>query len=102
MRLIDVDALDWGTVEAKHGKRNEAVVDCETLIESAPTIGGWIPVTERLPEEYAQYLVCDEDGDCCVYWLEDAYWARRDIEREHIVAWMPLPEPYKYEEADDE
>lgn len=59
----------------------------------------WIPCSERLPEEYAQYLVCYEDGECFVYWLEDADWARGVIEKEHIVAWMPLPEPYKGEES---
>ena len=58
----------------------------------------WIPCSERLPEEYAQYLICYEDGECFVYWLEDADWARGVIEKEHIIAWMPLPEPYKGEE----
>lgn len=59
----------------------------------------WIPCSERLPEEYAQYLICYEDGECFVYWLEDADWARGVIEKEHIIAWMPLPEPYKGEES---
>ena len=57
----------------------------------------WIPVSERLPEEYAQYLVCFKTGHCYVYWLEDSDWARGMAEKEGIIAWMPLPEPYKEE-----
>lgn len=40
------------------------------------------------------------NGECCVYWLEDAYWARRDIEQEHIVAWKELPPAYKVERSE--
>lgn len=98
MRLIDADAMEKRRIDYIVDGYAESVNDMTewgmALIE-APTIGGWVPVTERLPEKYAQYLVCDEDGECFVYWLEDAYWARRDIEQEHIVAWMPLPPAYK-------
>ena len=55
----------------------------------------WIPCGEMLPKEYAQYLVCFEDGSRYVYLLDDSDWARGLIEKENIVAWMPLPEPYK-------
>lgn len=60
----------------------------------------WISCGERLPKEYAQYLVCFEDGKCYVYLLDDSDWARGLIEKENIVAWMPLPEPYKEGEED--
>ena len=59
----------------------------------------WIPVSERLPKEYAQYLAYFKNGECYVYWLEDSDWSRSIIELEEIVAWMPLPPPY---EGDDE
>lgn len=55
----------------------------------------WIPASERLPREYAQYLVCFKTGHCYVYWLEDSDWARGMAEKEGILAWMPLPEAYK-------
>lgn len=62
----------------------------------------WIPVTDRLPEQEGQYLVCcnnkhhqfevarfyiNYDGDrwFCCDWNDP----------EKIIAWMPLPEPYK-------
>ena len=66
----------------------------ETAIESLNETG-WIPVSERLPEEYTQYLVCFKTGHCYVYWLEDSDWARGMAEKEGIIAWMPLPEPYR-------
>ena len=55
----------------------------------------WIPCSESLPKEYAQYLVCLESGECYVYWLKDSDWARGMAEKESILAWMPLPEPYR-------
>lgn len=73
--------------------------DMRVILASKPSAQQWIPCSERLPEEYAQYLICYEDGECFVYWLEDADWARGVIEKEHIVAWMPLPKPYKGEES---
>lgn len=55
----------------------------------------WIPCSESLPKEYAQYLVCLESGECYVFWLEDSDWARGMAEKEGILAWMPLPKPYR-------
>lgn len=74
----------------------------------------WVPVTERLPEQYGNYLVsyrtddfesdigtfdpdrinsdtgewsaCDADG---FYWV-----ASKGLE---VIAWMPLPQPYTEE-----
>lgn len=37
-RLIDANAIDWSLVEYDHGKRTEAIVDCEVLIENQTTI----------------------------------------------------------------
>lgn len=43
MRLIDADAIDWGCIEHKYGARDDAVVDCEIMIDIAPTIDA-VPV----------------------------------------------------------
>lgn len=64
-------------------------------IEEEPKTEEWIPCSERLPREYAQYLVYFETGECYVYWLEDSDWARGMAEKEGILAWMPLPKPYR-------
>ena len=68
----------------------------------------WIPCTERLPEEDGQYLITVKykhvnDSYEDVY-AEHGEWydGRWDMfcfghcgEVEDIIAWMPLPEPYK-------
>lgn len=51
----------------------------------------WIPVTERLPEERGYYLTTTKNGEVyCDYWDEDNF-----NRTELVIAWMPLPEPYK-------
>lgn len=69
----------------------------------------WIPCSERLPKESDYYMACvyDEEVDDYDYrktWFahEDDYdmdeseW--RELQPfEKVVAWMPLPEPYKGE-----
>lgn len=62
----------------------------------------WIPVSEGLPKEEKTVLTCDARGVIVFgryskgewYWEAEAcadYWARDDS----VIAWMPLPEPYK-------
>lgn len=97
-RLIDADALNYSTHRecAGHGEYYDIEIITKSKIDNAPTIdAGWIPCSERLPKEYAQYLVCFEDGECYVYWLEDSDWGRGMVEKEGIIAWMPLPKPYR-------
>ena len=67
----------------------------------------WIPVTERLPEKDGRYLVtCEEEYGRVVMPLSYGRIKRRDIfydtdieygdiEYCGVIAWMPLPEPYK-------
>ena len=100
-RLIDADAL----FDSMNSLDYESTIKAYEAIANAPTIDAvphWITCEERLPEEYNPYLVCEEDGECIVHWLEDADWARRMIKNDGIVAWMPLPDPYVGERKDDE
>ena len=72
----------------------------------------WIPCAERLPEKYiGEWLCCTDDGqilvlpydtpgdgskECVFYrWDDNGYM----YETYNVVAWMPLPEPWKGEEC---
>ena len=67
---------------------------------------GWIPVEERLPEEDIYVMCCFDDGEVDVLWQN---WQESkfllfysDIEGKvrKVVAWQPLPEPYKPKKQD--
>lgn len=66
----------------------------------------WIPTSERLPKEDADVLVTlrcgligimqkkladDDNGEPCYIWQDF------EGEEHEVVAWMPLPQPYKAE-----
>lgn len=64
----------------------------------------WIPVSERLPEEYGNYLVTTHDGNVDIGTIDPKnknMWTACDADGFYwlgnVVAWMPLPEPYREE-----
>ena len=71
----------------------------------------WIPVEERLPEEENEYyLVCTENKYICTCaWTKKGWNTLKcsdgtystENEIKTIIAWQPLPQPYKKEGADD-
>ena len=62
----------------------------------------WIPCSERLPEEGGNYLVSGVWGSGkeavgeCDFSVNDGYF--RTAWNFDVIAWMPLPEPYKESE----
>lgn len=69
---------------------------------------GWIPVSERLPEIKMDYKECYlvTDGRFCwmAYYTSEKEWIFADctncknkIDWTDVIAWMPLPEPWKGE-----
>ena len=55
----------------------------------------WIPVDEGLPEPRKDVLVQTSAGDMLVgFAMEGGLWVHLEPTRD-VVAWMPLPEPYK-------
>ena len=70
------------------------------LIKTLPSVTpkektGWIPVSERLPEESKRYVVATKYNDV----MTDFYTGEGFL-GDGIIAWMPLPEPYKAESED--
>ena len=83
-------------------------------VNNMSSVPRWIPVSERLPQEH----ICDdgyhEPSDYVLVYMESGlmhvsrWWSRFD-ERwvdlkypttDEVIAWMPLPEPYKAESED--
>ena len=120
MRLIDADALKElfseviGHIAIKpemngnleHMIRASAMVI--QMIDDAPTVNAlncseipnnWIPCSERLPEEYGEYLVAKHTigWNCEEYDVNDiAYFDGDGFHKaDRVIAWMPLPEPYQ-------
>lgn len=88
-----------------HGFGN-ALYQCQKLVEQQPTISKmetttWIPCSDRPPEESGDYLCYEEyepnkfdifieEIDC------DGIFKQWNITNsERIIAWQPLPKPYK-------
>lgn len=120
MRLIDADALRESIITRQTEMSYEDAWAL-TCVDNAPTIEPqkWIPVSERLPEEDKEVMVSvhflglDQkhpsgwndhikenyyvdvgiqiDGEWSSY--SDEYKVARN--RHIVVAWMPLPEPYR-------
>ena len=68
----------------------------QELRDNGIFIGKWIPVSERLPEEDGYYLVTLSNGDEVVAHTSGIV-QNHDYEPK-MLAWMPLPEPYKAEQ----
>lgn len=87
----------------KHGLPGSALDIVNTLLndfEQDEKENGWIPVSERLPEDGTYIttldgeLVGQEEPFTGMCGIENG---KRDDE-DCVIAWMPLPEPYKEDE----
>ena len=104
-----VKHLEWGWTE-------ETVEAIEMGIHALKETQ-WIPCSERIPEEPKENLVFD--GKCLEVYLVTTKYGSSDQDKVYpfrafwnginftdgwgildVIAWMPLPEPYK--EAEDE
>ena len=115
MRLIDSDRLKSRMLE-HYSYSWQLQEEIKDFFDNTPSVNQWIPVSERLPEE-DDYRPCYGHDDGVVWWANDmgiiglgwyynstGQWAYYD-EITHseqsvgkVLAWMPLPDPWKGEE----
>lgn len=60
----------------------------------------WIPVSERLPEESGSYLTTTRNNAVRVNHFYAGHGRQVFGYRNNVIAWMPLPEPYKEGESE--
>ena len=80
---------------------------CAEFIERMPSAqhmeSRWIPVSERLPEEMGTYMTTIDYGEHGLVTGQRYYYGRGlKWNDECVIAWMPLPNPYKTESEDKE
>ena len=72
--------------------------DCECVeymaLRDLPSAQQWIPCSERLPDQNGKYLVVGRQKAINILKFDGGRW----YGKWGVVAWMPLPEPYKGEE----
>ena len=76
----------------------------EYINTSTDTSSGWIPCSERLPEEEDYYLVTKEDDIAysidIALWNPHYHWSNNGFHKaDKVIAWQPLPEPYQQKEV---
>ena len=86
-----VKHLEWGW--------SEETVDAIGMGIHALKETQWIPCSERLPEDNTDVIVCFYSGTVTEmrYWGNGIFQGIYEHTTKSIVAWMPLPKPYKGE-----
>lgn len=83
----------------------------DEMVETEMSLPKWIPCSERLPKVGDIVLGTESYGSVDTWILEESfagklYWTdsfeERAFDLETVIAWMPLPEPYKGGDDDDE
>ena len=109
-----IDAVNMGALSAAtiYGRTDEGstalyeTVKAIMALPSAQPEPQWIPCSERLPESKVDVLVW-KDNMYSVAWYQELtkHWLSNDFsanESKNVIAWQPLPSPYKPEEKQEE
>ena len=108
-RQAAINAIhEWGLIDGlSEGQAIEMLSDEEKVPSVQPQ--RWIPVSEALPDRGKTVLITNDKGNVrcgrfrgVEFWKDDgdAYWTFKGNTVEHVLAWMPLPEPYEPQESE--
>lgn len=101
--LNELENISYERLE-NNGMGGELVVNLDDAIEivkqaAAERNNGWIPCSERLPEEEKEVLISTDDNEIIIgrlhkdgdgFMVDECGW----IVLKHVIAWQSLPEPY--------
>ena len=105
--LEEIDAKIAGSM----GRKREGLLEAEDIIRRHMN-DGWIPVDEQMPEEkinpitsdYYEYQVTARfggDTDVRHYKFGNGHWWNGPgIVDKYVIAWRPLPDPYRPERSE--
>ena len=89
-------------------KINVGLTKALHIMQDLPSAQQWIPCSERLPKPNEVVLLCGQYNMLCGYINDEGRWYsmsgdgwETDMEfpdKGKIIAWMPLPEPWKGDE----
>lgn len=96
------------SMQNEKGGYNKGWNDCLKtfldIIKDQQKVGEWIPVEERLPKHYGQYLITALN-DCGGVYMAVSYYDSQyksfspdGVEDDIAIAWMDLPKMYEVKE----
>lgn len=85
-----------GVVSAEATNRTiDSVLSIVSEVE-AEYGNGWIPCSERLPENHNDIIICTANGYVnSGYYGTNGFGDMNSYPYEDVIAWMPLPSPFK-------
>lgn len=102
--LIARQAIDATWFEPSYTDPLNVLTEVRDRLKALPSTQPeqrWIPVSERLPEEMGTYMTTIDYGEHGLATGQRYYYGRGlKWNDECVIAWMPLPEPYKEESED--
>ncbi len=85
---------------------------CINTLKDTPPVAPtqkWIPVSERLPEEETDVLICNANGDIEISrgshsteMKNEFIWYTSGWRFGKVIAWQPLPKPYEEKRGDSD
>lgn len=97
MKECQPDRYDDGLMAATGTIREYVEKMCKIDEAEGKADQSWIPCSERVPEDNTDVIVCFYSGIVTEmrYWENGNFQGIYEHTTKSIVAWMPLPEPYR-------